>query len=190
VPFGVATDGLVFIKNHEDRNALYSQVFKPLKPTRPELTDIKKWLDALGNGNGFKSTLARKDVKKAIDKARESKHKSQEFIKLLKLLANDPLTKQKQGFEEAVEVLRKTIFGQDATKDEFNVIPLPRMEKKALTVHFKVTEDNFEAVVKNVENLLRSKGFRQLLGSFPSCHLSHAIKEPVHRDQSKESVSL
>lgn len=164
--FGIAAEVLAFIGNAGDRNELYEQIVKPLKPTRPELTEIKKLLKQMGNG--FKSTLAKKRVKDTIKQAQESAHKGQELIKLLKPLIDDPLTKQKNIFDGKVDALRQSVFGKDFTKEEFNVIPPPDMEKNEITVKFKVTNENFEATVDKIKKLLDAKDFRRLLDSIVS----------------------
>ena len=119
-------------------------------------------------GNGFKSTLAKKEVKEAIKQAQESAHKGQELIKLLKPLIDDPLTKQKNIFDGKVDALRQSVFGEDVTEEEFNVIPPPDMEKNEITVKFKVTNENFEATVDKIKKLLDAKDFRRLLDSIVS----------------------
>jgi ParB family chromosome partitioning protein len=159
--FGAAAEVLAFIGNAEDRNELYEQIVKPLKPTRPELKEIKNLLRKMGNG--FKATLAKKEVKKAIKQAHESPHKGQELITLLRLQTGHRLTKLEKEFEDKVDALRKSVFGQDATKDEFNVIPPPGMEKNELTVHFKVTDESFDVTVDKMKKLLEGKEFHQLL---------------------------
>ena len=166
--FGVAAEVLAFIDNAEDRNELYKQIVKPLKPTRPELAEVKKCLVQLKNGNGLKSTLATEDVQEAIGKAQQSAHKGQELLKLLKPLIDDPLTKQKDVFDDTVDALRHSVFGEDATEEAFNVIPPPDMEKNEITVHFKVTDKDFDATVDNVKKLLDAEDFRKLLDSVVS----------------------
>ena len=166
--FGVAADQLAFINDVEDRNALYKELVKPLRPTKPELRNIKNVLREIGNGEGFKSTLAKKEVKTAIKQAQESEHKSQQLIKLLKPLTDDPLTKQIEEFEGKVETLKKSIFGEGTPEEEFAVIPPPDMEKNEITVQFKLTDENFEVTVDNVKKLLDAEDFRRLLDSVVS----------------------
>ena len=159
--FGVAAEELAFIKKPEDRNALYEKVVKPLRPKKPELRDIKKLFGEMGNG--FKSTLAKKNVKAAIKQAQESEDKGQELIKQLKLLVGDDLTKQKKEFEDKVATIRKSVFGKDATEEQFSVIPPPDMEKNELTLHFKVTDESLDGTVDNIKKLLKGKRLRQLM---------------------------
>ncbi len=166
--FGTAAEVLAFIDDANDRNTLYSQIVEPMKPTKPELGDIKKWLEVLRNGNGLKSALAREDVKKAIEKANKSEHKSQEFIKLLKLLGDDPLAKQKQGFEEAVEALRKKVYGENATKEDFDIVPPADMEKNEVTAQFKLTPKGLEPAAEKAQQVLKDQQLKQLLDTIES----------------------
>jgi ParB family chromosome partitioning protein len=166
--FGTAAEVLAFIDDANDRNTLYSQIVKPMKPTKPELGDIKKWLEEARNGNGLKSALTKKDVKKAIKQANKSEQKSQELIKLLKLLAGDPLTKQKQGFEEAVKAFREKIYGAKAGREDFDIVPPPDMEKNEVIIQFRFTLESLKSATEKAQEVLKDQQLKQLLDTIES----------------------
>jgi ParB family chromosome partitioning protein len=156
VNFGVISDELIFIKSAEDRNALFEQVLKPLRPAKAELHKIKNLLRS--NGEDYKSALSKREVKEALIQAQSSNNnKSQELIKLLKIQQGDPLTKQKIDFNKKVDAIRKSLFGKDASDEDFSIVPPADMEKDEFTVHFKIARGGLEDTIKNITQFVGKK---------------------------------
>jgi len=111
-------------------------------------------------GGGYKTVLSRKQVKKVIKQAQSSNnHGSQELIKLLKTQQGDALTKQKIDFDQKADAIRKSLFGKDASGDDFSIIPPPDMEKDEFTVQFRVPRDGRKDTIKKIKQFVNKEEF-------------------------------
>ena len=152
------SEELISLDDEKDRDALYNSIVKPLRPTKAELHEIKNLLRE--NGGGYKTVLSGKKIKKVLKQAQSSNnHGSQELIKLLKIQQGDSLTKQKIDFDQKADAIRKSLFGKDASGDDFSITPPPDMEKDEFTVQFRLARDGLKDTIKKIKQFMNKKEF-------------------------------
>ena len=158
IQFGVASEVFAFIEAEKDRDALFKQVYKRLNPTRPELKEIKKLLESMGNS--INAVLKQKNVQALIKEAEESKQKAQKFIDLLRIKNDDAfseLKKQEKKFDKKVLKIRKSLFGAKSTEDEFTITRPTDMEKNEIFLQFRLSDENIKINLDKITDLLGNK---------------------------------
>jgi ParB family chromosome partitioning protein len=158
VNFGVISEELIPIDNEKDRDSLYESIVKPFRPTKAELHEIKNLLKE--NGKGYQSILSKKEIKKLLSQAQSSDNQGcQKLIKLLKIHNGDALTKQQIDFDKKADAIRKSLFGKNASGDDFSIIPPPDMEKDEFTVQFRLARDGLKDNIKKIKQFMNKKEF-------------------------------
>ena len=158
IQFGVASEVFAFIEAEKDRDALFQEAYKRLNPTRPELKEIKKLLESMGNS--IDAVLKQKNVQASIKEAEESKHKAQKFIDLLRIKNDDAfaeLKKQEKKFDKKVLKIRKSLFGAKSAEDEFTITRPPDMEKNEIFLQFRLSDENIKINLDKITDLLGDK---------------------------------
>ena len=69
------------------------------------------------------------------------------------------LTKQKIDFDQKADAIRKSLFGKDASGDDFSIIPPPDMEKDEFTVQFRVPRDGRKDTMKKIKQFVNKEEF-------------------------------
>jgi ParB family chromosome partitioning protein len=153
--FTIAAEVLAPIKEPADRDSLYLEIIKPLAPTRPQLLQITKLLSTFHPQTG--KAIATLPVKSALEKAVKSKQKASTFLRILKQSKkNQPLEKEK-AFTETVDALRKDIFGNKATRQDFDISRTGKNQKKAVTLHIRLKRQSIDQTITSLKTLLDDK---------------------------------
>ncbi len=163
--FSIAAEVLAPIKDPVDRDSLYLDIVKPLNPTRPQLVQIIKLLQAIHPElyRAIRNDQTRQALERAVQSSRPASH----FIHGLRK-AGEISPEGKEGeFSSMVEELRKDVFGKKANKQDFKITRSARGRKKSLTLHIRLQEQSMEQMVVNLIKLLsdeyRLKALHKLL---------------------------
>jgi ParB/RepB/Spo0J family partition protein len=161
IQFGVAAEVFASINDEKDRDALFEQVYKRLNPTRPELKEIKRLLETMGDR--IEAVLKDEHVQALINEAEKSKQKAQQFMDLLRLQTDETFVEARaheRKFDEQVLQIRKSIFGDKATEDEFTIMRPPDIEENLTKItkllETKSQSDKFKKDIQSLMGLLVS----------------------------------
>jgi len=151
--FSIASEVLAPLKNSKDRDALYLEVIRPFGPTRPQLTKIISLLRDVDPE--LHLALAQKKVQQSLAKSLES---AQPVIALLKSLASRSLPSKnvaKSALEDRVSNLRSTIFGEKATKRDFNATASSKTKKDELIIQFRLKKGQEQDTLLRLQKALQ-----------------------------------
>ncbi len=146
--FSIASEILAPIKNGEDRDSFYLQLVKPLAPTRPQLT---KMLDLLGNmAPSLNEAIALKSVQQALTKANKSAQPAATLLKLLNKKNEAQQSSRQAGFESKVDMIRKSYFGEQASKRDFNIVPSSSSSKDELIINVRIQKGKTQDILQRL----------------------------------------
>ena len=149
--FSVAAEILAPIKNPEDRDILYTELIKPLAPTRPQIKKIITLLEQ--NGPDLSQVIKSGKTQEALHKAMESSQPVQTFLRLFR---NTPSTEEHVAVSlpAKVEHLRKTYFGDKSKKADFNLTRDKRAKHSSYSLKLRITAENYKQVLQKASELL------------------------------------
>ncbi|MBM9614307.1 ParB/RepB/Spo0J family partition protein [Desulfobulbus rhabdoformis] len=151
--FSIASEVLAPLKNSKDRDALYLEVIRPFGPTRPQLTKIISLLRDVDPE--LHLALAQKKVQQSLAKSLEN---AQPVIALLKSLASRSLPSKnvaRSALEDRVSNLRSTIFGEKATKRDFNATASSKTKKDELIIQFRLKKGQEQDTLLRLQKALQ-----------------------------------
>jgi ParB/RepB/Spo0J family partition protein len=149
--FTIAAEILAPIKNPEDRNSFYTQIIKPLNPTRPQIIEIKRILET--NANSLKTTLEKDVIRSAIERAQLTDQKGGSFLKFLQKQRPRLVAKNQSEFQNRVMEIRKTVFGGDSPKNDFKISRQGKEKKNEITIQLKIRPDNLVETLAKLKRL-------------------------------------
>ena len=163
--FSIAAEVLAPIKDPVDRDSLYLDIVKPLNPTRPQLVQIIKLLQAIHPE--LHRAIRNDQTRQALERAVHSSRPASNFIHGLRKAGEVSPAGKEREFSSMVEELRKDVFGKKANKQDFNITRSAKGRKKSLTLHIRLQEQSMEQMVANLKKLLsdeyRLKALHKLL---------------------------
>ncbi len=151
--FTIAAEILAPIKNHEDRNIFYFEIIKPLQPTRPQIVQIKRYLDELGTS--YTETLTEPGIKKGIEKALNNEYCAAHFIKTLKTLRNSQSKRVPENpLRRKTANLQKIFLNNNLKKTDLKFIPSKNIKKKEFTLQLKIRPDNIQDAITTLAEIV------------------------------------
>jgi ParB family chromosome partitioning protein len=150
--FSIAAEVLAPIKNNKDRDALYSQVIQPLAPTRPQISAMIKLLKTFSPN--LSEAISTKRVQQAIVKAKSANHPAQSFLKSLSEKVDQQRDARLTHFDQKATELRKSFFGNQAGKRDFNITPAPGKNSTDLLVQFRLKKGHTEQTLELLRKAL------------------------------------
>jgi len=161
--FTIAAEVLAPIKDAADRDSLYLEVIKPLRPTRPQLLQITKELTRIAPSLHKAISTAR--VQRALEKAAESRQKATTFLRLIRRGQGEESPAGRDELEDLAFKMRQRIFGQGAKKQDLSLTRAGKTKRSGLTLRLRLkgktarqTLDNLKALLDDddgIEELLR-----------------------------------
>ncbi len=156
--FSIAAEVLAPISDPDDRNSLYNEVIRPLAATRPQIIQI---IDLLKQVNpSLRQAIDDPDVSRLLRRATEGDHRAAAFIRLLREHLDGTLTRRRERFEAIVDRLRRSLFGDQANKRDFNITAPSRLDRDECTLHIRVRSGNRDQVLEKLRSLAEAR--RQL----------------------------
>lgn len=153
--FTIAAEVLAPVKDPVDRDALYLEVIKPLAPTRPQILQILKLLNTLDPKPG--RAIAKPAVRHALETAVEAKQKAGTFIRLLQQKKKGRNRTDRGDFNERIERLRKTLFGDTANSRDFNITPAGKTSRAGMTLHVRLKKQTIEQTIEALQSLFEDE---------------------------------
>jgi ParB family chromosome partitioning protein len=147
--FTIAAELLAPIQDPEDRNRFYLDVIKTLSATRSQAIQIKKLLEE--DGKQLKTTLQKKEIREAIEKALLAENKCSAFIKYLQKKHSVTNTTKDQ-FQKRVATLRDKLF-KNAQKNDFKITQPTKGKKKEITLQVKIRPDTIDSTMAGFKRL-------------------------------------
>ena len=167
--FSIAAEVLAPIRDQVARNSLYLDIVKPLNPTRPQLVQIIKLLQAIHPE--LHRAIRDDRTRQALNRAVHSSRPAPSFIHGLRKAGELQPEGKEQEFSTVVKTLRKDVFGEKANKQDFNITRSAKGRKKSLTLHIRLQEQSMEQMVANLKKLLndeyRLKALHEFLRESP-----------------------
>lgn len=136
--FSIAAEVLAPIKNGRDRDALYTQIIQPLSPTRPQINQILGLL--LEISPQLSEAIYSERVVLGLEKARTTSQPAITFLKLLTAKSKPSPRPLPIDFDEKISTLRRTYFGEKASKRDFNVTFSNASDNRDIIVQFRLRE--------------------------------------------------
>jgi ParB/RepB/Spo0J family partition protein len=149
--FTIAAEVLAPIKDPEDRNSFYTQIIKPLSPTRPQIIEIKKILEA--SSTSLKKALEKDTVQSAIQRAQLTEQKGGNVLKYLQQQRPRTTSKNQSEFQNRVTEIRKAIFGDDIPKNDFKISRPGKERKDEITLQVKIRPENLAETLAKLQRL-------------------------------------
>ncbi|WP_028578918.1 ParB/RepB/Spo0J family partition protein [Desulfogranum japonicum] len=149
--FSVAAEILAPIKNTEDRDLLYTEIIKPLTPTRPQIKKIISLLEH--SGPSLSQVIKNAKTQESLQKALESPQPVQTFMRLFRH-GTSPAKEKMVSLPTKVEHLRKEYFGDKAKKTDFNLTRDKRAKHPCYSLKLRITAENYKDVLQKVNELL------------------------------------
>ncbi len=151
--FTIAAEILAPIKNPADRNNFYFEVIKPLQPTRPQIVQIKKYLDRLGPS--YTETLSQPRIKKSIEKALSNEYCAAHFIKTLKTLKKSQSKRVTENpLKKKTTDLEKIFLQKNLKKADLKLIPSKNHKRKEFTLQLKIRPDNIQDAINTLTSIV------------------------------------
>ena len=150
--FSIAAEVLAPLKNSKERDALYLEIIKPFGPTRPQLTRIITLLRDIEPE--LHNALANQKVQQSVSRSLKA---PQPITALLKSLAGQSQPSKsgtKNALENKVSDLRKNIFGEKATKRDFNATPASKSKKDELIIQFRLKKGQEQDTLLRLQKIL------------------------------------
>ena len=133
--FAIAAEILAPIKTNPDRDSLYLNIIKPFNPTRPQLVHLLALLGAIAPS--LHEAIDEPQVQQALAKAAKAAKPTATLINLLEKREPGPVKRERAGFEATVKQLRRTHFGEQAKKKDFNITASTK-DSDTLLVSFRL----------------------------------------------------
>lgn len=150
--FTIASEILAPIKNNEDRNQFYTEIIKPLSPTRAQIIELKKLLSELDSS--LSSSLNLPAVQKNVQKAVAKTITVSDLIKLLKKIRKPGgRNKTKKILQDKTKKLQAEITGDVLKQSDLRFTHTRAKNKKEITLHVKIRPDNIRETVKTLSSL-------------------------------------
>ena len=160
LPFSVAAEILAPIRNARDRDSLYLHIIRAMTPTRPQLTKIVSLLNQLASSLFEALTLP--EVQRAIDKARTSSQPAATLVRLLSQARAEKRSPQLALVTAKVEDFRRTCFGDQSSKNDFNIVPTSA-KRNEMVINLRLKRGEERATLKKlIEALEQQDLFAQL----------------------------
>lgn len=134
--FSIAAEVLAPIKNSKDRDALYTQIIRPLSPTRPQINQITRLILAISLN--LCEAVASERVQTCLERACSGSQPASTFIKLLSAKNKTLPTMTPDDFEAKVSSIRRSYFGDKASRQDFNITPSAKKGHDEVFVHFRL----------------------------------------------------
>ena len=151
--FTIAAEILAPIKNPADRNNFYFEVIKPLQPTRPQIVQIKKYLDGLGSS--YTETLSQPRIKKSMEKALRNEYCAAHFIKTLKTLKKSQSKKVTENpLKKKTANLQKIFLNKNLKNADLKLIPSKNAKRKEFTLQLKIRPDNIQDAINTLTAII------------------------------------
>ena len=150
--FTIASEILAPIKNNDDRNTFYTEIIKPLSPTRAQITELKKLLGELDSslGKSLRQSAVQKSVKKAVEKTISVF----DLIKLLKKIKKPGgKNKTQKTLQNKTKKLQAEITGNVLNKSDLRFTHTRAKNKKEITLHVKIRPDNIRQSIETLSRL-------------------------------------
>lgn len=150
--FSIAAEVLAPIKNCKDRDALYTQIIRPLSPTRPQINQIIHLLQNISPN--LSESVASERVADCIEKARLTAQPASTFLKLLATKTRSFSTESKTNFDQKIASIRRSYFGDKASKQDFHVSPSSRGRNDEVIVHFKLRKGHTQTTMERLHQAI------------------------------------
>jgi len=134
--FTVAAETLAPIKNSKDRDSLYLQIIKPFTPTRPQLAKILALFGQMSPS--LHESISLQSVQQAIAKAAKSTQPAAILLKQLMKKSDAEQSIRQSFFENRATEIRRTYFGAQASKKDFNITPASPVIEDELIINFRI----------------------------------------------------
>lgn len=146
--FSVASETLAPIKRSEDRDCLYLQIIKPFAPTRPQLTKILFLLRQISPN--LKEAVSSITVQQAIAKAAQSSQPTAALLKQLTAKKDAMQSTLQEDFASRVTTIRRTYFGEKASKRDFNISSPSPNSQDELIINFRLKKDERRSTLRKL----------------------------------------
>ncbi len=151
--FSLAAEVLAPIKDPRDRDSLYLEVVKPLSPTRPQLQQIIKQLHRIDPS--LHKAIHSSPVKKALEKAVESRQPASAFLRLLQQRGTPPKRgSDQEELENLAARMRGRIFGDKGKKQDLSLTRAGKTKRSGVTLHVRLTGKTARETLDNLRQLL------------------------------------
>jgi ParB/RepB/Spo0J family partition protein len=149
--FTIAAEILAPIKDPEDRNSFYTQIIKHLSPTRPQIIEIKRILEA--HTTSLKKALEKDTIQSAIQRAQLAEQKGSSLLKYLQKQQPRLVSKNQSEFQSQVTEIRKAIFGDDSPKNDFKISKQGKEKKDEITIQLRIRPENLADTLEKLKRL-------------------------------------
>jgi ParB/RepB/Spo0J family partition protein len=149
--FTIAAEILAPIKNPDDRNSFYTQIVKPLSPTRSQIIEIKKILEA--QSDSLKNTLEKEGIQSAIQRAKLADDKGLTLLKYLQKQRPRAVSSAASEFQSKVDEIRKEIFGVDSPNSDFKISRQGKKKRGEIIIQLRIRPENMSDTLLKIKRL-------------------------------------
>jgi ParB family chromosome partitioning protein len=150
--FSVASETLAPMKDSKERDALYLHIIRPFAPNRPQLAKIITLLE--GMATNLQTALSLKPVQQALTKAAKSAQPAAVLLKQLSKKKDTEGANRLADFESRVEQIRRTYFGELASKRDFNISPPSPMNDAEFIINIRIKKGETQATLQRLQSAL------------------------------------
>lgn len=134
--FSIAAEILAPIKNSKDRDVLYTQIIRPLNPTRPQINQIIRLFMEISPN--LCEAIASERVQTCLERARPASQPASTFIKTLSTKGSPKATASSDDFDAKIASVRRSCFGDKASRQDFNITLSSKGGGEEVIVHFRL----------------------------------------------------
>jgi ParB family chromosome partitioning protein len=150
--FSVAAEMLAPIKNSTDRDTLYLHIIKPFAPTRPQLIKLLALLHRIAPS--LQQAITSKGVQQTIAKAASSSQPMATLLKILTQKIEGSPASRNAKFDDRLQSIRRTYFGEKASKRDFNISPASTTNHEEFIVQFRFKRSEIDGTIEQLKQAL------------------------------------